>query len=157
MAMTKLTLKLMSLFILTFFSTISLANSPWAEEEKAAEPVQNEPVSAAQPVDENSRPAMEEEVIEPVSVQQDEPETAAETTVQTETIEQGDVLETPQVASVRVLDFPRRGMTTDKVENELGRPIEIVPAIGQPPISRWIYNDRTVYFEYSSVIHVVAK
>ena len=68
-----------------------------------------------------------------------------------------DVNQTSQVAAVRVLDFPRRGMSTDKVENELGRPAEIIPSVGQPPISRWVYDDRTVYFEYSSVIHVVAK
>ena len=60
-------------------------------------------------------------------------------------------------AAVRTLDFPRRGMSQDKVQNELGRPGEIIPAIGQPPISRWVYEDRVVYFEYSSVIHVVAK
>ena len=55
------------------------------------------------------------------------------------------------------LDFPRRGTSQDRVQNELGRPIKIIPAIGQPPISQWIYNDRIVYFEYTSVIHVVAK
>lgn len=58
---------------------------------------------------------------------------------------------------VKTLDFPRRGMTQDKVQNELGRPLEIVPAIGKPPITRWVYSDRIVYFEYSSVVHVVAR
>lgn len=81
----------------------------------------------------------------------------------------GDVLNMPAAESatgtsaevvaepVRQLDFPRRGMTEDKVQNELGRPAEIIPPIGQPPITRWVYDDRVVYFEYSSVIHVVAK
>ncbi len=69
----------------------------------------------------------------------------------------GDELEMGEVIPVNLLSFPTRGMSTGKVENELGRPNEIIAAIGTPPISRWVYNDRTVYFEYSSVIHVVAK
>ena len=69
----------------------------------------------------------------------------------------GDYLTMGEVVPVQVLNFPTRGMSTGKVENELGKPIEIIPAVGQPPISRWVYNDRTVYFEFSSVIHVVAK
>ncbi len=68
-----------------------------------------------------------------------------------------DELEMGEVVPVNLLSFPTRGMSTGKVENELGRPSEIIAAVGTPPISRWIYNDRTVYFEYSSVIHVVAK
>ncbi len=59
-------------------------------------------------------------------------------------------------AAVRLLDFPRRGMSMDKVQNELGQPLSKVPAVGEPPITRWNYNDRTVYFEGSTVIHVVA-
>ena len=58
--------------------------------------------------------------------------------------------------AVRLLDFPRRGMSMDKVQNELGRPSQIAPAVGQPPITTWVYDDRNVYFEYSTVIHVVA-
>ena len=51
-----------------------------------------------------------------------------------------------------VHDYPR--FNALKVENELGRPTEIIPAVGEPPISRWVYDDRVVYFERSSVIHV---
>lgn len=68
----------------------------------------------------------------------------------------GDVVQVP-ANTIRQIGFPRRGMSQEKVQNELGRPIEIVPAVGKPPISQWIYNDRKVYFEYSTVIHVVAK
>lgn len=60
----------------------------------------------------------------------------------------------PQVI---LLDFPRRGMDMSKVMNELGEPVIRHPAIGNPPITRWDYPDRIVYFEYSHVIHVVAK
>lgn len=58
---------------------------------------------------------------------------------------------------VKILDFPTRGMTMDKVINEMGQPLNKFPAVGKPPITRWDYPDRTVFFEYSSVIHVVAK
>ena len=117
------------------------------------------------------RPAVYDEMVTPENNQQqpvtaidDARPAADEMTGVTEVTEQsGDVLGMPteqqatKVVSVQTLDFPRRGMTQDKVQNELGRPVEIVPAVGKPPISRWIYDDRIVYFEYSSVIHVVAK
>ena len=167
--MTNYTLKSAGLIILALFSTQVMANSPWAddtESEKVVteEPATNEPMPVQQ--HENDNPVMQDEIVEPVGLVQTDndvaPESASapEPAMETETVQQGDVLnmnQTSQVAAVRVLDFPRRGMTTDKVENELGRPGEIIPAIGQPPISRWVYDDRTVYFEYSSVIHVVAK
>lgn len=127
------------------------------------------------------RPAAAVEDSDPVNVEAASPENtapatgddmrpaAAETPVQageqapprTETRSSGDVMDMPGSEAVaepvRQLDFPRRGMTQDKVQNELGRPLEIVPAVGEPPITRWVYNDRVVYFEYSSVVHVVAK
>lgn len=76
----------------------------------------------------------------------------------TDTEVTGDVIELqPDVTlPVRVLDFPRRGMNMEKVKNELGQPIVASPAVGTPPITRWTYSDRIVYFEYSSVVHVVA-
>ena len=105
----------------------------------------------------------------PAAVEEPAPEPEPE--VITETESSGDVLSMPAAEpsepapqtteavaqTVRTVDFPRRGMSQDKVQNELGRPIEIVPAVGTPPISRWVYDDRIIYFEYSSVIHVVAK
>ncbi|MDH5388482.1 MAG: hypothetical protein OEY06_08535 [Gammaproteobacteria bacterium] len=76
----------------------------------------------------------------------------------TETKITGDVMEMPSgdTMPVNILDFPRRGMTMEKVKNELGQPREVSDAIGKPPITTWTYNDRVVYFEYSSVVHVVA-
>lgn len=61
-----------------------------------------------------------------------------------------------QTMPVRLLDFPRRGMTMNKVKNELGQPNAVNPAVGQPPITTWIYGDRNVYFEHSYVVHAVA-
>jgi hypothetical protein len=71
----------------------------------------------------------------------------------------GDVLEMQPGDTIVInpLDFPRRGMSMDKVQNELGRPVEVSPSVGEPPITSWTYPDRVVYFEYSRVIHVVEK
>jgi len=151
--MTNFTLKTSALLILALFSIQGMAASPWdteeAEQTTTAEE-STETMPAAQ--SEGGRPGMEEETIEPVA-EQAEPEPV----VNTQTVRQGDVLTAGDTVAVKILDFPRRGMTTDKVENELGRPSEIIPSIGQPPITRWVYDDRTVYFEHSTVLHVVAK
>lgn len=58
---------------------------------------------------------------------------------------------------INALDFPRRGMSMDKVKKEYGQPIAISNSVGKPPITRWTYSDRIVYFEHSYVIHVVAR
>jgi hypothetical protein len=72
----------------------------------------------------------------------------------------GEVLEmpgsetAPQETSYSVT-LPGRGMTKDQVENRFGTPPEKVQAVGEPPISRWVYSGFTVYFEYDHVIHAV--
>jgi hypothetical protein len=140
--MIKISLKTACLVFLSLFSITSFANTPWAEE--ASSPItQNDAEPAAQE-------AVQAEASSPAAMQ--DQEDVKTTQVKTS----GDVLTTP-VSSVVLLDFPRRGMSTDKVKNELGQPVEIIPAVGTPPISRWIYNDRVVFFEGSSVIHVVAN
>jgi hypothetical protein len=178
--MTNLTLKITTLLILTLSSTPLMAKSPWADEEPATAdpsfadsqpaepaPLQNIPVPEAQPEtlpETQSEPMEIQQVtINPTesveSVEQFDYQPQAQDVV-TEDVQQGDVLNidnSTETVAVRILDFPRRGMTTDKVKNELGEPGEIVSGIGQPPISRWIYNDRTVYFEYATVLHVVAN
>lgn len=58
---------------------------------------------------------------------------------------------------INALDSPRRGMSMDKVKNEYGQPIAISNSVGKPPITRWTYRDRIVYFEHSHVIHAVAR
>ena len=71
----------------------------------------------------------------------------------------GDTLEMQpgETIAITPLDFPRRGMTMDKVKNELGQPVEISPTVGEPPITSWTYPDRVVFFEHANVIHVVEK
>ena len=75
----------------------------------------------------------------------------------TETEVIGDIseIQAGETLPVKLLDFPRRGMTMDKVRNELGEPVNISDTVGEPPITTWTYNDRVIYFEYSNVVHVV--
>jgi len=75
----------------------------------------------------------------------------------TETEVIGDVIQIQagETLPVNLMDFPRRGMTMDKVRNELGAPMDISDTIGEPPITIWTYKDRVIYFEYTSVVHVV--
>lgn len=169
------------LALLCLLSGMSQAKSPWDRapaaapepapaETATAEPVMAEPV-AAQPVPAEPEVVAPVEPIAPVEPVAAEPVPAAEPVAATEpaateSIEvietSGDVLAMPQPSpdqtdTVRLLDFPRRGMDQEKVHSELGKPVEIKEAVGQPPITRWIYNDRVVYFERSTVIHVVAR
>lgn len=50
---------------------------------------------------------------------------------------------------------PTRGMAMDQVTLDHGQPRIIKAAIGDPPITRWIYDGFTVYFEHKHVIHSV--
>jgi hypothetical protein len=50
---------------------------------------------------------------------------------------------------------PTRGMSMDQVAGKFGAPASKVPAVGQPPISRWEYPRFIVYFEHEHVIHSV--
>ena len=52
---------------------------------------------------------------------------------------------------------PASGMTQAGVEAKFGTPVSKIAAVGDPPISRWVYSDFIVYFEYDRVIHTVLK
>ncbi len=84
--------------------------------------------------------------------------------MQQQTYQTGDVVQLPakeiqagETLKIQLLDYPRRGMSMDKVQFEYGQPIAISNSVGKPPITRWTYNDRMVYFEYTTVLHVVAR
>jgi hypothetical protein len=51
---------------------------------------------------------------------------------------------------------PPRGSTMAQVEQRFGTPADRLAAIGQPPITRWVYPAFVVYFEHNLVIHAVA-
>ena len=50
---------------------------------------------------------------------------------------------------------PARGLTMQQVRDRFGQANEEVPPVGEPPISRWVYPDFTVYFEHRWVIDTV--
>ena len=122
------------------FPTMAVADRP-AMSERYDEPVAAQPMAIEQP--EKVEATSEEVIAEEVVVQQ----------------VTGDVLKMRPGDTIRInqLDFPRRGMSMDKVQNELGQPVDISPTVGEPPITSWTYPDRVVFFEYSRVIHVVEK
>lgn len=62
----------------------------------------------------------------------------------------------PQAESAQApMDLPVRGMNMRQVEARFGTPQNKLPAVGEPPITRWVYADYTVYFEHQYVIHTV--
>lgn len=50
---------------------------------------------------------------------------------------------------------PTRGMSMDFVTQRFGQPEQKISAVGQPPISRWIYQNFVVFFESNIVIDSV--
>ncbi len=50
---------------------------------------------------------------------------------------------------------PTRGSTMDNVRQKFGAPTQEIPAVGQPPITRWEYPGYVVYFENDKVLHTV--
>ncbi|MGX5174085.1 hypothetical protein ACUR5C_08705 [Aliikangiella sp. IMCC44653] len=52
---------------------------------------------------------------------------------------------------------PKHGITMQQVEAKFGQPQTKLPAVGEPPITRWHYADFTVYFEHNRVIHSVLR
>ena len=60
-----------------------------------------------------------------------------------------------QAPEYRNLPRPTRGMSRDAVLNSFGKPLSMGAPVGQPPISKWVYENFTVYFESETVIHSV--
>jgi hypothetical protein len=52
---------------------------------------------------------------------------------------------------------PARGMTQNSVQSKYGSPVNVRAPVGDPPITRWEYQDFVVFFEYDRVIHAVTK
>jgi len=50
---------------------------------------------------------------------------------------------------------PKGGLTMDQVAAKYGQPDKKMAAVGKPPITRWVYDKYTVYFENNRVIHSV--
>lgn len=53
------------------------------------------------------------------------------------------------------VERPRNGQGMAAVQSHYGQPTEVMPAVGEPPITRWVYPGYTVYFEHDRVVHAV--
>ncbi len=51
--------------------------------------------------------------------------------------------------------LPQRGIKMDKVLDQFGEPLQRKPAVGEPPITEWDYENFRVYFEYDTVLHAI--
>ncbi|WP_211197934.1 phosphodiesterase [Permianibacter fluminis] len=52
---------------------------------------------------------------------------------------------------------PSKGMSKADVEKKFGAPESSQGPVGEPPITRWVYPDFVVMFEYDHVVHSVLK
>lgn len=50
---------------------------------------------------------------------------------------------------------PKMGSSKDMVRSQFGAPLKQIPGVGTPAISRWKYQDFTVYFEDGRALHTV--
>ena len=83
------------------------------------------------------------------------PEVNSATTTQVENQAESQPIH-DQAPSSYSVNLPGRGMSMTDVEKHFGEPVSKVNEVGKPPITRWVYNDFTVYFEYQFVIHALA-
>jgi len=68
-----------------------------------------------------------------------------------------DVLLIEEVRERMQRDLPENGMTKREVEQRYGAPSERRAPVGEPPITRWIYDQYSVYFEHDLVIESVLR
>jgi len=66
-----------------------------------------------------------------------------------------DVLLIEEVRERMQRDLPGNGLTKAQVEQRYGTPNERRSPVGEPPITRWVYEDYSVYFEHDLVIESV--
>ncbi len=51
--------------------------------------------------------------------------------------------------------MPARGVNMESVLANFGEPVQRHEAVGEPPISEWVYNSFRVYFENEIVLHSI--
>ncbi len=66
-----------------------------------------------------------------------------------------DVLLIEKVRERMARSLPDNGLSMEQVEQRFGQPVERRAAVGDPPITRWIYDDYSVFFEHRLVIESV--
>ena len=67
-----------------------------------------------------------------------------------------DVLIIEKLEAART-EMPARGMSMERVQSRFGAPRSVSGPVGDPPITRWDYQDFVVVFEHRFVIHSVEK
>lgn len=66
-----------------------------------------------------------------------------------------DVLLIEKVRERLARNLPDNGLTMEQVQQRFGEPLEQRGAVGDPPITRWVYDDYSVFFEHNLVIESV--
>jgi hypothetical protein len=69
----------------------------------------------------------------------------------------GTVLLIDRVAKTAHVPVPQRGQTMATVESSFGEAEQQLGPVGDPPITRWVYPEFTVYFEGNRVIQSVVN
>lgn len=65
------------------------------------------------------------------------------------------IVDEMQTARASADQRPGRGLSMATVESRWGSPQSRTAAVGDPPITRWVYPGFVVFFEYQHVIHAV--
>ncbi len=68
-----------------------------------------------------------------------------------------DVLLIEEVRQAERMQLPVNGMSKDDVRSRYGAPAQTHAPVGDPPITRWDYEQWSVYFEYDLVLFTVLK
>ena len=63
-----------------------------------------------------------------------------------------DAINQAPINSAEGVPRPERGMTMDQVKQRYGLPATEYPQVGEPPITRWEYDQYSVFFEYQHVL-----
>jgi len=66
-----------------------------------------------------------------------------------------DVLLIEEVRQSERLKLPENGTSMADVRAKYGEPVNALAAVGDPPITRWDYDQWSVYFEYELVLFTV--
>ncbi|MCB1830905.1 MAG: hypothetical protein H6964_01445 [Chromatiaceae bacterium] len=68
-----------------------------------------------------------------------------------------DAVESAPANAANGVQRPVRGQTMQFVTRQFGEPDSMLHAVGNPPITRWVYPGFTVYFEHQQVITSVVN
>ena len=66
-----------------------------------------------------------------------------------------DVLVIDEVRQSQTMQLPKNGISMADTEAKFGAPVKKLPAVGEPPITRWEYDTYNVFFENDLVLFSV--